>query len=313
MKNKVQTKKNSCVVCGNNVSKVVCTGTDYQYSTTKQLFNWKKCNACDHHYIDPIPSVASLSIIYPRALGNYDDFDSSPGLAFKVKAVLDGTRIKKLSKHVHKNGRLLDIGCASGAILDIAKAYCTNFNVFEGLDISKTAARISIKKGYKVYISTAELASLPDNYYDLILMFQVIEHLHNPNAVLKKLRRSLRPGGKIIIETPNLDCFDRKIFGGFWEGYHIPRHFNIWTIEGMNKTLEKAGYSSVKSSLLSKPVHWTMSLQNWAVANKKSDWIVKLFDFRSRFPILLLFFGFLDLCNKVFLKKASGIQYIAIK
>jgi len=308
----VPTRANHCVVCGDKAHTVVATGTDYQYGTTDQCFDWCRCNQCGHFYIDPLPTEAALSVIYPDNLKNYEEYDLKPGLAFRIKARLDGARLRTLANPLKPGARFLDVGCAAGILLDVAKRYCPNIQVFDGLEISQAAAARARSKGYKVYIATIETAPLPEDYYDLIVMQQVIEHVHDPSAVLVKLRSALRRGGRLVMETPNLDSWDHSVFSrGFWEGYHIPRHFNLWTNEGMRRMALAAGFSDLQYKKRIKPVHWSVSLQNWAVGTHKPDALVKFFDLRN--PLLLAVFGAVDVVQLALFGKASDVQYIAVK
>jgi 2-polyprenyl-3-methyl-5-hydroxy-6-metoxy-1,4-benzoquinol methylase len=308
----IPTRPHACVVCGGRDHTVVATGTDYQYRTTDQQFRWCECKICGHLYIDPIPSEDALALIYPETLKNYADFDANPGLAFRVKAYLDGRRLRKLAKDLPDGGRLLDVGCAAGMLLDVAKRHCPNLHVLDGLEISEAAAAGAKQKGYRVQISTIENADLPDAYYDLVVMQQVIEHVHDPRAVLRRIRSTLRPGGRLVMDTPNLYSWDHRLFGnGYWEGYHIPRHFNLWTTEGMARIAREAGFTSISFRKRIKPVHWTLSLQNWAVGTGKRGAVTRFFDLRN--PLLLIPFGVVDAMQLALFDKASDIQYVAVK
>jgi SAM-dependent methyltransferase len=300
-------------VCGGSGCTTITTGTDYQYATTDQSFDWCRCPDCGHLRIDPIPTEAALETIYPDDLMNYAEFDEQPGLAFRVKAFFDGRRLRALSAGVPAGGRLLDVGCAAGMLLDVARQSCPNLEVLDGLEISAAAAAGAIGKGYHVTISTIEAADLPADYYDLITMQQVIEHVHDPRAVLAKLRAALRPGGRLVMDTPNLGSLDQRVFNrrGYWEGYHIPRHFNLWTPAGMQRIVTEAGFASMTTKKRIKPVHWTLSLQNWAIGTRKPRWLIRFFDLRN--PLLLAVFGVVDLAQLVLFGKASDVQYVATR
>src|SRR4051812_3648049 len=112
-------------------------------------------------------------MIYPDTLKNYEEFDRSPGLAFRVKNWLDGRRLRALTRDVQPGGRLLDVGCAAGALLDVVKSHCPEIEVLHGLEISEAAAAGARRKGYEVQIATIEQADLRGNYYDLIILQQV--------------------------------------------------------------------------------------------------------------------------------------------
>jgi SAM-dependent methyltransferase len=308
----ISTRPHACVVCSEQSHTVEASGTDYQYATTDQSFDWCKCSQCGHFYINPVPTEAALGVIYPDTLKNYAAFDTKPGLGFRVKSWLDARQLRALTQDIPSGARLLDVGCAAGMLLDLARRHCPNFSELEGIEISEAAAARAKQKGYRVYISTIEQAPLPDAHYDLIYMQQVIEHVHDPRAVLSKVLRALKPGGRVVLETPNLYSLDHLMFrGGYWEGYHIPRHFNLWTSEGMTRMLREVGFSAVTDKKRIKPVHWTVSMQNWALATNKPRPLVRFFDLGN--PLTLVTFGVLDVAQLLLLNKASDIQYVATK
>jgi len=299
-------------MCGSADGEIVASGWDYQYKTTMQNFDWLRCRACSHHYINPLPTKAALGAIYPSDLKNYGEFDTRPGLAFRIKSRLDGRRLRALTGHIPDGGRLLDVGCAAGMLLDTVKRSCPNITVLEGLEISEAAAVGAKRKGYKTYISTIEDAELPDDYYDVIMMQQVIEHVHDPRRVIAKLHKALRPGGMLVMETPHLNSWDHRAFSsGHWEGYHIPRHFNLWQTAGMERLITEAGFSNFSFTKRIKPVHWTFSLQNRAIAKGRPQWVVNLFGVRNF--ALLAFFGVVDVIQLYLARKASDVQYVATK
>lgn len=310
---KVITKKvKKCIVCSSDNFEKIIEGYDYQYKTSKNLFFWYKCKECSHLFLNPVPNKKSLHIIYPKNIGNYEGFYVRQNLAFRIKSFLEGLRLRRITSSIKYPGRILDVGCASGDLLDTAKKYCNNIKFLEGFDISEAAVRSARKKGYKVYVSSAEKINLKRKYYDVIILQQVIEHLHDPGLVLKKLNFLLKDQGIIIIETPNPNSIDRFVFGCFWEGYHIPRHFNLWNILGMKKMLLNAGFKSFNYKLISKPAHWTVSIENILIHNKKFK-IAKIFSLTSRFPLALCIFAILDYIRLYIFKTSSGVQYIASK
>ena len=300
-------------MCGESNHTVLGSGTDFQYGTTTKIFTWCICDFCDHHYINPIPTPQALEIIYPSTLGNYEKFEKKPGFAFTVKRWFDKN---SFSKFVGKGNelRFLDIGCAAGVMLDLVRNFYPQYTILNGVDISDSAARLAVKKGFEVFIGQIEKIKLKQNYYDTIFMQQVIEHVHEPKMVLKQLFESLKPGGKLIMETPGLYTWDYHIFGnGYWEGLHIPRHFNLWTEKGMEKLLTQSGFSKVQINYKIKPVHWTLSIQNMLRKKRKIKWLDKRMDMNASFPLELIFFGLVDVFQMAVTGKGSDVQYVAIK
>jgi len=304
---------NKCVMCNSYENDVLGSGTDYQYYNTDQIFSWLKCKKCNHHYINPLPSNEFLQVLY-KGIGNYGEFDSKPGLAFRVKRYLDKISFKKFVRNDLKELRFLDVGCSPGAMMDIVSNYYTEFKVLDGIEISEEAAFVPKKKGYNVFVGIAEEIKLEQNYYDLIYMQQVIEHLTEPIKVIKNLYNSLRTGGKLVIETPGLFTWDYKLFKkGSWEAYHIPRHLNIWTEEGMYKLLKNSGFNKIQHNYKLRPNHWTLSIQNHLRYKNKFKWFQKRLDMNVRFPLEIIFFTVIEIIQKILTKKTSDVQYITEK
>jgi len=299
-----------CCVCGAAEHRTVAYGRDWQYRTVDRSFSWATCLHCGHFYVTEIPQKAEVGRLYPVSLKNYEDFDRNPGVAFRVKAYLDGRSFRRISKHLPPGSSLLDVGCASGMFLDAVRAYCPNFTRLEGVEISPEAGRVAERKGYHVHKGLIEDVESGATY-DAIVLQQVIEHVFDPVETLAKLWRMLKPGGLLMMETPSLDCLDRALFRGYWEGYHIPRHFNIWTEQGMGSLLAKAGFVNFRVERKIKPVHWTLSLQNLALERQWPRFALKFFDLRN--PVLLAGFGIIDLLQLVLFRKSSDVRYLATR
>lgn len=303
-----------CCVCTENKSKIISTGTDFQYGTTDKEFRWHECENCGHFFLNPVPHENSLDIIYPKNLGNYEDFDTSPGIGFKIKRILDKNSLKKVLKLVANPNSFLDVGCAAGTLLDLVKECNSEIKTLHGVEISNTASKLSTKKGYKIFHGTIEKVDLKNNKYDFIYLQQVIEHVHDPNLVLRKLYKHLQKNGIVVLETPSPLSWDHKIFKKrYWEGYHFPRHFNIWKKDGMIKLLEKSGFKIISTKYRIKPVNWTLSIQNWIIDKKKLMFFKDSFNMNNKFPIFLFIFGIVDLIQLILTKKSSDLQYIATK
>ncbi|MGL4648341.1 MAG: class I SAM-dependent methyltransferase, partial [Caldilineaceae bacterium] len=78
--------------------------------------------------------------------------------------------------------------------------------------------------------------------YDVVTLFDVLEHLHQPTAALREVRRLLRPGGTLVLRVPNLDSWDARLFGEAWAGLDAPRHLYVYGPKTLSATLEAAGF-----------------------------------------------------------------------
>lgn len=310
----IKTVKNYCCVCKNNESKIIANGTDFQYNTTEENFVWYQCCTCGHLYLNPIPSKQSLKIIYPENLGNYENFENKPGLGFKIKRILDKKSLINILKLIEKPTSFLDVGCASGTLLDLVKECNPKIKKLDGIEISKNAAKLALKKGHSVFIGTVDDVDLGKNKYDIIFLQQVIEHVHQPNFTICKLKKHLSKNGLLVLETPAPSTWDHKLFKKrYWEGYHFPRHFNIWTVDGMRLMLSQNGLKIISHKFRIKPVNWTLSIQNWITDKKKFLFFKNSLNMNSKFPLALIIFGVIDVVQLLLTKKCSDIQYIIKK
>ncbi|MFL5241025.1 MAG: class I SAM-dependent methyltransferase [Gemmataceae bacterium] len=139
-------------------------------------------------------------------------------------------------------GRLLDFGCGGGRFLK--RMHCAGWDV-TGLDASEDAVkRIRFGLGLRAHVGTLPFPSLPDSSFDLITMWQTLEHVHDPLEALRDAYRLLAPGGELIISLPNIDSLPFRIFGHAWLGLDLPRHLTHFTPPTLHAMLERAGFSA---------------------------------------------------------------------
>ena len=118
----------------------------------------------------------------------------------------------KINEYVFPGSKLIDIGCGIGIFLEIMKE--KNYEVY-GQDISDFAVDFCVKKGFRMYDKPMSEIDLPENFFDLVTLFDVIAHLKKPNIYLQKCKRILKKKGILIIKTPlhsNFIFFIAKFF-----------------------------------------------------------------------------------------------------
>ena len=297
-----------CCVCGSAKQESLAVGWDYQYFTSDNLYQWVSCSLCKHQYLSPRPDKKSLSQIYPATLINYSS-SKQTSMGWKVKKFLEIRSIRQLSTEhlMYSPNSVLDVGCGSGEYLNLLKSEFKDLKDICGTEISEVAAKEAKDKGFEIFIGTIEELNF-DQEFDLIFLKQVIEHVHDPRFVIEKLLGFLSKRGIIVLETPLSGSWDQRFFSKFrgatWEGFHIPRHFNVWSEKNFKILVAKAGGEVVKVTRRAKPVHWSLSIQNL---------------YRSYYPnknpkfgfstLLLVFFYAIDIAQ-IFCKKGSDVQYV---
>jgi len=117
--------------------------------------------------------------------------------------------------------RLLDVGCSSGAFLKTATAlgYCA-----QGVEPSAPAVRTAQEAGLDVRQGLLQDANYPAESFDVVTLFEVIEHLKEPQVLLTEIQRVLRPGGILLIGTGNAASWSAQVMGAQWEYFDIDRH-----------------------------------------------------------------------------------------
>ncbi|MGH8752120.1 MAG: class I SAM-dependent methyltransferase [Burkholderiales bacterium] len=117
--------------------------------------------------------------------------------------------------------RLLDVGCSSGAFL--ASARELGF-IVEGVEPAAQAARSAIQSGLKVHAGTLHHANFSAQHFDAVTLFEVIEHIKEPLALLKECRRILRPQGLMMIGTGNTASWSAGFMQARWQYFQIDHH-----------------------------------------------------------------------------------------
>ena len=142
-----------------------------------------------------------------------------------------------LRKHDLTGGELLDVGCGYGFLLEEATEF---FQSRTGLEFSHEAAAIASSKADRVY--EGGLEQLPaDKKFDCIIATQVIEHIYDPLTFLRKLAGHTKPGGKIVLATPDMGGMLRRVMGRRWPSFKIPEHILYFDAATLSAMMTKAG------------------------------------------------------------------------
>ncbi|MEM4234884.1 MAG: class I SAM-dependent methyltransferase [Candidatus Methanomethylicaceae archaeon] len=204
-------------------------------------FQVVRCVKCGLLRQDPRPTRETISYYYPA---EYEPF------SIAIDAERSWLRrwdrrygIKKRQRAIERycpSGRLLDVGCATGNFLN-EMAHSGNWEV-EGVEPNLKAAEYGQKYfGLTIHIGELTDIDLPQEAYDVITMWNVFEHLHDPMANLQVIAKLLKPQGWFIFSIPNLESYECQVLGKYWMGWELPRHLYYPTQEQMDIMLQKVG------------------------------------------------------------------------
>lgn len=306
-----------CPLCGAREQSTFAVGFDYELLTCRNLWRFVRCADCDHVWLNPRPALSELQTIYPQSYYAYNYEETINPIAVRGKRLLDELKTRGILRQLPAlPGRYLDVGCGSGRFLKALERRGLARDHLYGLELDNRLVTKLVAEGYQVACDRVESCrTIPEGQIDLISMFHVIEHLDDPRGVVRKLASWLAPGGVLAIETPNLASIDARMFrSGFWGGYHIPRHWHIFTADHLRRILEEAGLEVV--SVQYQPGHsfWLYSLHHaLRYGRRPQPVLARWFDpFQGFLPFLVLFTG-LDKLRAALRYRTSAVLMLARK
>lgn len=298
-------QETDCNLCGADDTELVYVETD-RLMRLPGSFRLVRCRQCGLLYINPRPTLEEIQAYYPEEYGPYTVTpDEERSWVRRLDHTYGYWRRARLVKAARpQGGRLLDVGGATGNFLHMMRQLGP-WEV-QGLDISPEATRYA-QQHYGLDMFTGELADAgyPDSYFDVVTMWDVLEHVHDPTGTLLEVHRILKPGGLFLLRVPNVSTWDARLFGPYWVGYDAPRHLFVFSPTTMQGLLHKTGFrvDRMQSLILGYPP-FALSVQFWLDERLRNEKLKKalLALNRSRLPRLLTrpFFTLLERFNTTF-------------
>ena len=236
-----------CLICGSKVTVELQKLFDTRFGI-EAVWDICRCADCEIKQTVSMPSSEELKDLYET----YYNFGGEKGtiytsfreyfissVLYRFWLIADGD----ISYHNQKgHGRLLDVGCNEGRGL---KIYQQNGYTAEGLELNETAAAEARKAGFRIYADPLEKFK-PEKLYDVVVLSNVIEHSLDPKDMLKHVNRILEPGGQVWISCPNVDSWQRKMFGRYWINWHVPFHIVHFSQKTLTNILKETGFEIQK-------------------------------------------------------------------
>jgi SAM-dependent methyltransferase len=178
-------------------------------------------------------------------------------------------------------GPVLDVGCNRGELLVALRARGLDG---VGIEPNPAAALAARRQGLEVIEAPIESAPLPAGEFGSVVLSQVLEHVHDPAAVLQQVRPSLRPDGSLYVVVPNTASLWRHAFGRDWVHWHVPFHLWHHTRRSLALLLTQNGYGLERARNVT-PGEWLlMSIE--ARRNARRG-VYRLEPFRGRYAARL--------------------------
>ena len=134
--------------------------------------------------------------------------------------------------------RVLDVGCGSGVLLARMKAFGWQA---EGVELDPDGVKAARARGVPVREGTLEQQAFPENHFDAVHSAHVLEHVYDPVGLLRECGRVLKPGGTLVILTPNVESWGHQRFGSAWLNLDPPRHLVLFSSATLRRAAEQAG------------------------------------------------------------------------
>ncbi len=263
-----------CYVCGTQGKSLYKDLRDRLFGAPGK-WNFKKCqnHGCGLLWLDPMPVEESISLAYRNYYTHQDPEHFSNTLPRRAyRLIQEGYLAHKygyyngsmaawkkllgMLMYLHPGrredvdfnimylpadpkGHLLEIGCGSGQILK--KMQQMGWQV-EGVDFDPSAVENARNKGLQVRFGALEAQNYPNDHFDVIFMSHLIEHAHDPLKILREAHRILKPGGELILITPNNESLGHRLFKEAWRGLEVPRHLYIFTLKALLVLSQEAGF-----------------------------------------------------------------------
>lgn len=243
-----------CTLCESDDIRFVKSVKDSNHYLEGQ---WRLCycRSCRVHFLADAPNPGEISRYYPAQRYYTHNRPATDGRLMSMiydyyygldRSFIAGLLYYVLRKNINMfppkkfsdGGYLLDVGCGNGQLLQRFGRY--GFHC-EGYDVDENALRAAQSIGVTTYSGAFSELTL-DQKYGVVILNQVLEHLHDPLITLLRVKELLLENGTLIISVPNVRCVDFRMLRDSWTAFQAPTHLFHHNIDSLTFLLEKAGF-----------------------------------------------------------------------
>jgi len=267
----------------------LCGADDALPVTEIDGFHIVRCRQCGLVYVNPRYREEFLQGIYTKEYYDHDGIQN--GLEFfgydnyladeeNIKITF-AKRLKTIERYVAQ-GRLLDIGCATGFFLDLARS--EGWEV-AGTEVSDFGARLARERfDLDVCLGTLKELRFDAGAFDVVTMWDVIEHVVDPLGELEEVWRILGDGGLLSLITPDVGSLVARVLGSRWEEFRrVREHIYFFSRRTMTEMLRKAGFEVLRMESADKvfylgPAMHRLKYYTWdgAITNAAANLVYRL-------------------------------------
>ncbi len=248
---------------------------------------------------NPIPTTEELPKYY-QSEEYISHTDSKKSFIDKIYQLVKSYMLRKKERLVssfQSKGKLLDIGCGTGDFLQLCEK--KGWNVV-GVDPEEKARKKAVQKLKKESLVLENINQLPNEKYDAITLWHVLEHIPDTKNYITKLSKLLKEEGVLIVAVPNFKSYDAKHYHSFWAAYDVPRHLWHFSKTAIQKLFSEQNFELIKT----KPMPFDAFYISLMSEKYKTG---------SSNPIKAFFIGLLSNINSIYKKEPSSRIYVLKK
>lgn len=263
-----------CEICGSNRINFLFEGND-KLLRIPGKFSLFECRNCKTIFLNPQPAPYELEKYYSNekyySLKKIDSNSKKLGIKLLLYKIYFDKRNKNIFLRflfsplkfimrgtvIIENLKLLDIGCGSGQFLYEMKILGLDVYGIEPGKFDETGS-----KKYNLHITKGilEYAKYKKDFFDIITMNHVLEHINNPNETISEVKRVIKKDGPFILSVPNSNSLAFWIFGKNWLALDVPRHLFNYSNKNLKFLLKRNGFIIKKIRYNSRPNQFVSSL-----------------------------------------------------
>jgi 2-polyprenyl-3-methyl-5-hydroxy-6-metoxy-1,4-benzoquinol methylase len=267
----------------------------------EETFSLVRCEECNFKFLSPRPDAQEI-------LAYYEDEDYQPhqqgvrslsGKIYQWVRIRNNIYKRKMIEKLVSKGTILDYGCGTGEFLKEMKT--ADWEV-RGFEPSEKARETASSYGIQLIHDIQQL----EKPVNIITLWHVLEHIHQPIALIQALKKCLDASGYLLIAVPNYQSFDAKIFRENWVAYDAPRHLYHFQPADMERFLTQHGFEIIDYRRLYFDPWYNALLSAGLQSRGNKLWFITLGTIKSLFAA---FFSFL--LGRLNIKKHASVIYIA--
>ncbi len=259
-----------CGVCGSGDSTHLFDARDYIYGNNG-TFPVARCEGCGVVFLNPRIPPAEIGPFYPQTYytNQAHHIDSSAwkaqamalllrkeygypvtvpvGLFGRLAALLLGPVWTRLAWFRHNiaevpGGSVLDVGCGNGGLLTIYRRLGWKTS---GTEVGPDSAALGRQAGHEIFLGELAEAKYTSGNFDVVTLWDALEHIHNPNETMAEVFRVCRPGGHVYVYVPNFGSGYARRYRDKWYMFTAPLHYYHYSSETLGRLLRRVGFDAV--------------------------------------------------------------------